>query len=270
MLGGQGVGPTAGCLQHKEAPLLAFARESGCSAAGKAWRHGDAASDVRQEWTVWRGGYSSTHRHVANPKARWVRGPVVRGCAAEDRQRRNVGLGPLWTGEGKREHFESSSIQLFNAWPKRWGEVESENGELRSTGPALCICHTAIPKGTPELVLGLRNRKRGSATRQSSDVGQADRHAALSSIARGAASEGRGQQLSSGTRCVEQLRESHRELLRAAERAAGSADPGIQERARSTLEGKILEIDSAIAACASLRAKARVMELRRQAALVHK
>lgn len=56
-------------------------------AAGKAWRHGDAASDVRQEWTVWRGGYSSTHRHVANPKARWVRGSIIRGCTAEDRQR---------------------------------------------------------------------------------------------------------------------------------------------------------------------------------------
>lgn len=185
-----------------------------------------------------------------------MKGPVVPGRAPEDRQRRNVGLGPLWTGEGPHEplRLTPSGIQLFNAWPKRWGEAA--DASRQAPGPALCICHTAIPRGKIEMFRGgSRSRKRNArddgAARPATTV---DRETAAARPNRSVQSVH-----------VQQLRESHLGLLNAAQRASESADPALRDKARSALESRLLAIDSAIAACAALRARARVDEFGRQA-----
>jgi hypothetical protein len=200
---------------------------------------------------MWRGGFRGAHRHVANTQARWVKGPVVLGRAPEDRQRRTVGLGPLWTGEGPHEplRLKPPGIQLYNAWPKRWGEAAAAGRHTPES--SLCICHTAIPRGEVELFRGgSRSRKRNAPARPAT------------AVARETAAARPDRSMQSVN--VQQLRESHLGLLDAAQQASGSADPALRDKARFALEGRLLAIDSAIAACAALRARARVEEYGRR------
>ena len=207
-------------------------------------------------------GFSSSHRHVINTQARWLK-VTSRGSAQSDRQRRTVGwpnLGPLWPSDGQTSPSEKR-IVLFNAYPKHWG-----NGDVSSVASSVrCICDTAIPRGEIEVFRG------GSRRRSRKALPLAAARAAAS--ARGTLAAGLTQSpaQASGHGCggisgenggIEALRNSHAAMLQAASQAAESEDEELRHKAQVALANSVVELDSAIAALAKLRARARVQERR--------
>ena len=173
-----------------------------------------------QEWTVWRGGFAGSHRHVTNTKARWLKESAV-GRAPIDRQRRNVGLGPLWTGAGEQDAKGfAQPITLFNAFPKHWGR------RVVSSGPSLpkCICHTAIPRGEIETFQGSARQRSRALAKGVLSAGRPQHSAGVEQPA------AKSRQSCSG---IELLRESHREMLDAINAAAESGSPSLRRKASS-------------------------------------
>lgn len=218
------------------------------------------------EWTVWRGGFTSTHRHIVNTQARWLRDEAL-GRASEDRQRRVVGQGPLWTGEegalGSEARCQPRSMVLFNAYPKHWGSPTDEK-----TDKCICGMSAREESGTGECTGTADAAVRTSrgcrdATKSASAARRgvlATGRATLSEIVRPPRNCRRGP---SSNHRIDQLRESHMDMLAAAHKAAENSDSSVRQAARIALENKVLQIDATIAALAAMRGRARVEAMAR-------
>ena len=208
----------------------------------------ERAASQEQGWTVWRGGFASTHRHVIDSRGRWLKDGSKLGRAPEDRQRRLVGQGPLWTGQegalGAEARRRPQPLVFFNAFPKRWGEGEGLDAASE------CICHTIIPRGTLEEFRG------GSRSRSRARTAAAAAAAAAGGHGVPTCGAARGGGVGGGhSEKIAHLRQSHLDTLEAAQRIGERGDVALQQRA---LAAHLREIESALAALAALRAKARV------------
>lgn len=243
-----------------------------CSAA--------AAIKNTHEWTVWRGGHLSSHRHfntnttsvrtatsgrgVVDEAIGW-RAPNAVGRVSEDRQRRNVGIGPLWTGNGAQES-EGPPLVIVNAFPLlfRGPFDHTDAAASNSRDPTECICHTAEPRGNIE-------RSRRPRSQRSLDKGGGSKGVLVAELGHSGIQRGHSAGSprvratptadmlpNSSSQRVEQLRESHLAMLGAAKQAAESGDRQLRQRATTALEYRVQQIDSAISALAAARAKARV------------
>ena len=202
------------------------------------------AGSQEQEWTMWRGGFVSTHRHVTDTQGRWLKDISKLGQARVDRQHRLVGQGPLWTGEEGALSSEARrrprQIVFFNAFPKHWGQEPAAASE--------CICHTAIPRGTLEDFRGgslSRSRLRAA-------TGGANAGSRLG-VAAGASDEDSIPSTRFLTASLRSVRASHLDTLEAAKRIGERGDVALQQRALAT---HLQQIESALAALAAVRAKA--------------
>ena len=216
------------------------------------------AAGQEQEWTMWRGGFVSTHRHVTDTQGRWLKDSSKLGRAPVDRQHRLVGQGPLWTGEEGALSSEARRrprpLVFFNAFPKHWGREPAAASE--------CICHTVIPRGTLE---DFRGGSRSRSRRRAATAGGADAGCCLvgccsMAVAAGARDEDSipARRLLSGS--LRSVRASHLDTLEAAKRIGERGDVALQQRALAT---HLQQIESALAGLAAVRAKARVDSLGR-------
>jgi hypothetical protein len=174
------------------------------------------AGSQEQEWTMWRGGFVSTHRHVTDTQGRWLKDSSKLG--------------------------RPRPLVFFNAFPKHWGQEPEAARE--------CICHTVIPRGTLEDFRGgslSRSRLRAA-------TGGANAGSRLG-VAAGASDEDSIPARRPLSASLHSVRASHLETMEAARRIGERGDVALQHR---TLATHLQQIESALAALAAVRAKARV------------
>jgi len=220
-----------------------------CSSAAALAREG--------EWTVWSGGFQSTHRHFTGARhasaskggakhgAKAWRGPTAVGRSSEDRQRRNVGLGPLWTGSGQGNgQMPEKPLVIFNTFPVFRRPFDYTDAGWTPSAGRECICHTAAPRGTSERFQGgsrarLRNLREGGLRLEERAKSATHLRSRFPYAGEADGGNRRGH--------IEQLRESHLAMLGAAQQAAESGDMFIRQKARTSLEGRVQQIDFLLA-----------------------
>jgi len=150
-------------------------------------------------------------------------------------------------------------LVIFNAFPVFRRPFDyTDAGKAHSLG-GQCICHTAAPRGTSERFQGgsrarLRNLREGGLRAEERAKSATHLRSRPPYAGKTDGDNRRGH--------IEQLRESHLAMLGAAQQAAESGDMLIREKARTSLEGRVQQIDSLLA-CVRARTLGAAHECRR-------